>query len=40
MDPKWKASDPGREDEIESMVDSTITIEDTEGEIFKIKRIR
>nr|XP_056721908.1 bMERB domain-containing protein 1-like [Euleptes europaea] len=37
---KWKAADPGKEDEIVSMADSTTTIGDIEGELFKIERIR
>uniref|UniRef100_A0ACB8EJI7 Uncharacterized protein n=2 Tax=Sphaerodactylus townsendi TaxID=933632 RepID=A0ACB8EJI7_9SAUR len=37
---KWKAADPGKEDEIVSMADSTATVDDIEGELFKIERIR
>ncbi|CAI5766229.1 Hypothetical predicted protein [Podarcis lilfordi] len=37
---KWKAADAGKEDEIVSMADSTTTIDDIEGELFKIERIR
>ncbi|XP_034960592.2 bMERB domain-containing protein 1-like [Zootoca vivipara] len=37
---KWRAADAGKEDEIVSMADSTTTIDDIEGELFKIERIR
>ncbi|XP_053232162.1 bMERB domain-containing protein 1-like [Podarcis raffonei] len=37
---KWKAADAGKEDQIVSMADSTTTIDDIEGELFKIERIR
>nr|XP_034960592.1 bMERB domain-containing protein 1-like [Zootoca vivipara] len=37
---KWRAADAGKEDEIVSMADSTATIDDIEGELFKIERIR
>ncbi|XP_062979323.1 bMERB domain-containing protein 1-like [Elgaria multicarinata webbii] len=37
---KWRAADSGKEDEIVSMADSTATIGDIEGELFKIERIR
>ncbi|XP_028573016.2 bMERB domain-containing protein 1-like [Podarcis muralis] len=37
---KWKAADAAKEDEIVSMADSTTTIDDIEGELFKIERIR
>ncbi|XP_020651946.2 bMERB domain-containing protein 1 [Pogona vitticeps] len=37
---KWRAADMEKEDEIVSMADSTTTIDDIEGELFKIERIR
>nr|XP_028573016.1 uncharacterized protein C16orf45 homolog [Podarcis muralis] len=37
---KWKAADAAKENEIVSMADSTTTIDDIEGELFKIERIR
>ncbi|XP_038228268.1 bMERB domain-containing protein 1-like [Dermochelys coriacea] len=36
---KWTAADPAKE-EIVSMADSTTTVDDIEGELFKIERIR
>ncbi|XP_025031629.1 uncharacterized protein C16orf45 homolog isoform X1 [Python bivittatus] len=37
---KWTAADSGKGEEIVSMADSTATIDDIEGELFKIERIR
>ncbi|XP_029871597.1 major facilitator superfamily domain-containing protein 6-like isoform X1 [Aquila chrysaetos chrysaetos] len=36
----WQMQDRGSKDEIVSMADSTTTIDDIEGELFKIERIR
>ncbi|XP_054078063.1 major facilitator superfamily domain-containing protein 6-like [Rissa tridactyla] len=36
----WQMQDQGSKDEIVSMADSTTTIDDIEGELFKIERIR
>ncbi|XP_065708830.1 bMERB domain-containing protein 1-like isoform X1 [Patagioenas fasciata] len=37
---RWPPAGAGPEDEIVSMADSTTTIDDIEGELFKIERIR
>ncbi|KAJ7316142.1 hypothetical protein JRQ81_002304 [Phrynocephalus forsythii] len=37
---KWRAAETDKEDDIISMADSTTTIGDIEGELFKIERIR
>ncbi|XP_060620466.1 bMERB domain-containing protein 1-like [Anolis sagrei] len=37
---KWQGAETGKGDEIVSMADSTTTIDDIEGELFKIERIR
>uniref|UniRef100_K7G2B6 BMERB domain-containing protein n=1 Tax=Pelodiscus sinensis TaxID=13735 RepID=K7G2B6_PELSI len=37
---EWAAADPAKEEEIVSMADSTTTVDDIEGELFKIERIR